>query len=71
MNKERAMIGLRCAAALREELEALAAIHHCTVNQYCIRVLTDHAVRAKGLSQALAKQNAMQAQGTLPSYAQV
>ena len=69
MNKERAMIGLRYAAALREELEALAAIHHCSVNQYAVRVLTEHAVRAKGLSQPVAYQNILPVQPSLPSYA--
>ena len=51
MTTKRVEMTCRMAASLREELEVLAAIHHMTVNRYCVHVLTEHAVRAKGLSQ--------------------
>ena len=42
---------LRMAASLRDELEVLADVHHMSVNRYCVHVLTELAVKAKGLSQ--------------------
>ena len=45
---ERTAILIRCAAPLRRELEVLAEVNYCTVNQYCLRLLTDHAHKLSG-----------------------
>jgi hypothetical protein len=56
MNNDRATLGLRCAASLRNALEELAALHHCSVNQYCVRVLAEHSVMKHNLRQPAATQ---------------
>lgn len=47
-DQERTRLLLRCPTALRRELEILAEANFCSVNQYSLRILSDHVVRARG-----------------------
>ena len=59
------------AASLREELEVLAAVHHMTVNRYCVHVLTEHAVKAKGFNPETSIREAIAEQAKVPAAAGV
>lgn len=45
---------IRCSRNLRNQLEVIAAANgDCSVNQYCLRLLTDHCLRAQGAHELL------------------